>query len=123
MKNRFGGGALLGAAALVSAWLAWPQPPATGQPGRPESIPPPHTVKYFGVASCSAMACHNGNGPEGSERSEFSTWASSDQHAKAYAVLENERSKRIVKNYYYREDKPEAVPATERELCHAGGTL
>ena len=117
MKNRFGGGALLGAAALVSAWFAWPQPPATGQPGRPESIPPPHTVKYFGVASCSAMACHNGNGPEGSERSEFSTWASSDQHAKAYAVLENERSKRIVKNYYYRENKPEAVPATERELC------
>ncbi len=51
-----------------------------------------------GVGSCSAAACHNGNGPQGSKGSEYSTWITVDPHAKAYSVLFDKRSKRIVEN-------------------------
>lgn len=112
MINRVGGPALLGAAVVVSAWLMWSRSPASGQP---EALPAPKPagIRFLGVASCSSMACHHFNGPKGSPRSEYSTWAGHDQHARAYAVLEDERSKRIVRNLCG--DK--AKPATEQDLC------
>jgi Cytochrome c554 and c-prime len=109
---RVGGGVLVGAAVIVSTWLAWPGSSASGQP---EPLPAPQGGKAFfaGAASCSASGCHNANGPQGTERSEFSTWSSWDKHARAYAVLDNDRSKRIVANLYPRSTKR----ATEQELC------
>ncbi len=120
MNKRVGGGALFGAAVVVSAWLAWSRSPAIGQA---EPIPPPRApgaadgAVFNGVASCSSMACHHFNGPKGSERSEYSTWAGWDKHGRAFAVLDNERSRRIVKNFFYNEAEPEKIPATRRELC------
>jgi hypothetical protein len=111
--NRVGGPALLGAAVVVSAWLAWSRSPVSGQP---ETLPAPKSaekVKFLGVASCSSMACHHFNGPKGSPRSEYSTWAGYDQHTRAYAVLEDERSQRIVRNLC----GDNAQPATKQELC------
>ena len=112
MINRVGGPALLGAAVVVSVWLGWSRTPASGQP-EPLPAPKPAGPKYLGVASCASMACHHFNGPQGTPRSEYSTWAGHDQHTKAYAALENERSLRIVRNLYG--DKK--VKATETELC------
>jgi hypothetical protein len=110
--KRVGRGAALGAAVVVGAWLAWPHSPASGQP---ERIPAPRggEVKYNGVASCASMACHHFNGPEASERSEYSTWAAVDKHNRAYAVLEDARSVRIVRNLY----GERARPATQQGLC------
>jgi len=116
--KRVGAGALLGAAVVVGAWLAGPRSPVSGR--QTEPIPGPkgaETVKFSGVASCASMACHHFNGPRGSARSEYSTWAGWDKHAQAYAVLENERSRRIVRNLYHNEANPDKVPATERRLC------
>jgi hypothetical protein len=44
------------------------------------------------------MPCHNAQGPKGTGRSEYTTWASYDPHARAFAVLRNERSARIMRN-------------------------
>jgi len=63
------------------------------------------------------MACHHFNGAKGEARSEYSTWSAWDKHARAYAVLENDRSRRIVHNLYYSEADPDKVPATARRLC------
>lgn len=117
--NRVGGPALLGAAVIVSAWLAWPAAPAATPP---EQLPPPADAgarfKFVGVASCSSMACHNFNGAKGSARSEYSTWSAFDKHARAYAVLGNQQSERIVKNYFaHKESHPEKISATERDEC------
>lgn len=71
-----------------------------------------------GVASCAAAACHNQNGPKGSLRSEYTTWAAYDPHARAYEVLYNDRSRRIMKLL-----KPREEPHPEKEAlclsCHA----
>ena len=118
MIKRVGGGAVLGAAVVVGAWLAWPRSPASGRQAEP--IPAPQggeTAKFFGVASCASMACHHFNGAKGEARSEYSTWSAWDKHARAYAVLENDRSRRIVRNLYYSEADPDKVPATARRLC------
>src|SRR5262249_10382358 len=106
-----------GAVVVVGAWLAWPRSPASGH--QAEQSPAPRgteTAKFFGVASCASMACHHFNGAKGSERSEHSTWSAWDKHARAYAVLENERSHRIVRNLYG-EAGAEKEPATKRKLC------
>jgi hypothetical protein len=107
---------LLGAAVIASAWLAWSRSPAaqSGQPGQAEALPSPQNgASYVGVASCSSMACHHFNGAKGSARSEYSTWAGFDKHARAYAVLEDPRSDRIVKNLY----GTGPGSATKTELC------
>src|SRR6185369_11307888 len=110
--------AVLGAVVIVGAWLAWPRSPASGRQAEP--IPAPQgteTARFFGVASCASMACHHFNGAKGEVRSEYSTWSAWDKHARAYAVLENERSHRIVNNLYYSEADPDKMPATKRKLC------
>lgn len=55
-------------------------------------------ARLTGVASCSAAACHNAGGIQGSARNEYGTWASHDRHAQAYSVLFDERSRRIQNN-------------------------
>ncbi|MBI1916944.1 MAG: hypothetical protein HYS12_19725 [Planctomycetes bacterium] len=118
MIKRVGGGAVLGAAVVVGAWLAWPRSPASGRQAEPIQAPQRgETAKFFGVASCASMACHHFNGAKAEARSEYSTWSAWDKHARAYAVLENDRSRRIVRNLYYSEADPDKVPATARRLC------
>src|SRR4051812_13662241 len=57
-----------------------------------------HPRPALGVSSCAASACHHGNGPAGQVGSEYTTWASSDPHARAYLVLFDERSRAIQDN-------------------------
>jgi hypothetical protein len=111
VRYRFCGRFLL-LAFLVAGFL-WLRAPASGKSTRGDAAPPQTEVKYFGTASCASMACHHFNGPEGSERSEYSTWANGDKHSRAYTVLYDERSERIIKNLR----GPKAPPATEDKLC------
>ncbi len=112
-------------AAAAAACLAWTRSPAAGTPA-----PPPESARpaagdhgwnpsadrdavWVGVAGCSSSSCHHENGPKGSARSEYDTWAGYDKHARAYQVLFNERSGRIARNLYGEGGKP----ATEQPLC------
>lgn len=54
----------------------------------------------LGAPSCASAACHNQNLGKGIAFSEYTTWTGFDPHHKAYAVLFNPRSDRIVKNLY-----------------------
>jgi len=54
----------------------------------------------LGAPSCASAACHNQNLGKGITFSEYTTWTGFDPHHKAYAVLFNPRSDRIVKNLY-----------------------
>jgi hypothetical protein len=68
----------------------------------------------MGAATCSAMGCHNANGPLTRPKgSEYSIWASQDRHTKGYAVLFDKRSETMVRNLY----GTRAKPASETELC------
>jgi hypothetical protein len=102
--------------------LAWPGPGLTRNPAPagktfvlPESAlqPAQSDLQWMGVASCASVACHHANGPKGSWRSEYTTWAGHDKHAQAYRVLYDQRSEMMVRNLYG--DK--AVAATRTELC------
>jgi hypothetical protein len=101
----------LGVALAGVAALAWPRSPVVAL-----DDPPARSARtdlaYMGVATCSSMSCHHKNEGRGKKGSEYSTWAGYDQHAQAFAVLYNERSKRMVRNLYG--DKAEA---TEEKLC------
>lgn len=67
--------------------------------------------KVLGVSSCSAAACHNAPLGPTPKRSEYAHWISRDKHARAYAVLFEERSQRIQAN------RRAAAPAHEDALC------
>lgn len=67
--------------------------------------------KVLGVASCSAAACHNAPLGPTPKRSEYAHWISRDKHARAYAVLFEERSQRIQAN------RRAVAPAHEDALC------
>jgi hypothetical protein len=70
-------------------------------------------VHWLGVGSCSATACHGGDGPAGTRGSEYTAWAACDPHANAFSVLYNERSERIIKNL----NGPKGKPACCDSLC------
>jgi hypothetical protein len=56
---------------------------------------------HLGVQSCAGNNCHGAVQPIGNSRvpqNEYFTWSQKDKHAQAYAVLGNDRSKRIAKN-------------------------
>jgi hypothetical protein len=64
-------------------------------------------MDVLGVGSCSKRACHgsispveptSGQNPPPIRRDEYITWTAKDVHARAYAVLHNERSRAIAKN-------------------------
>ncbi len=64
------------------------------------------------------MACHNGNGPRGALRSEYTTWVAHDQHARAYDVLFNSKSQTIIRNLNRgRPEGDKLRPAHEDKLC------
>jgi hypothetical protein len=75
-------------------------------------------LKWMGAATCSAASCHHENDVPGQPRSEFSTWAGSDPHARAYRVLLTERSDTIARNYTRRDDA-KAINEPICLKCHA----
>jgi hypothetical protein len=108
-------GALAGAAVLaVVAVLSPDAPPVRAAPAAEDHGWAPDTERqWMGVATCASMACHHENGPTGAPRSEYSTWAAEDPHARAFRVLYEARSEGMVKALHGKA----ARPATETELC------
>lgn len=92
------------AAALAVAGFATPREPACqGSP----------------VVSCSSAGCHGG-GEIGKAGSEQSTWASADPHSKAFSILFNDVSQRMIRNL--RTTRPHLKEAHEEPsclVCHA----
>src|SRR5207244_1464367 len=80
---------------LAAAWLG--RRPAEKAAAAPADEPPAAAAKFLflGAGSCAAAACHNGGGPRGAVGSEYTTWVTDDPHARAYAVLFEQRSRRI----------------------------
>src|SRR5687767_4153481 len=70
--------------------------------------------QYLGVATCANSGCHGSTLPLKEARvlqNEYYTWLDTDRHAKAYAVLFNNVSARIVKNMRLKKR------AYEEKLC------
>jgi hypothetical protein len=85
----------LPAAVALAVGLTLSRTPAAAD-AAPAVSPP--GLRYMGTASCSAAACHHGNGPRGEWRSEYTTWAGHDPHARAHEVLFNDQSQTIARN-------------------------
>lgn len=68
--------------------------------------------QWQGVSSCASSACHGG-GKAGSKQSEYTTWITQDPHARAYQVLFNERSRRMVREL----QGPQAPAPQQNALC------
>jgi len=108
-------GALVLLAILASALVAWqaqaqaPDEPLPVAEGSPRML-----LKYQGVSSCTAAACHNAGGADGSKRSEYTTWFQHDRHANAFAVLGGKQSEIIARNLA---SGGKIVPAKENTLC------
>jgi hypothetical protein len=68
---------------------------------RASSDTKPKEPHFMGVASCSAVACHGGDGPSNAltyePGSEYSTWVQNDPHAQAFTVLKNDVSVKMAK--------------------------
>jgi hypothetical protein len=73
-------------------------------------------LRWQGAVSCSSSACHGADGPAGAKRSEYRTWLVHDKHARAYAVLFDDRSKRIEMNLKRIQD-PDAARPESNDLC------
>ena len=97
------GALLLAAAGLVA--LSRGDDAAGPAPTRSVRVAPgdPPCSDFRGAGSCSATACHGSILPSAPEfsavlRNEHTTWVSNDAHSRAYQVLFDKRSDRIVRN-------------------------
>ena len=100
--------ALLALAAPALAQSAAPAPAGAASPAR-----------HLGVQSCDGNNCHGAVEPLPKSRvpqNEYLIWSQKDKHAKAYAVLTDERSKRIAANMGLAQP-PEKSPICLE--CHA----
>jgi hypothetical protein len=103
--------------ATLAIGLAWADPPA--EPTRPVpaatldyKLP---TARFHGHLSCSAAGCHASGDPK-KPGGEYTTWADHDPHFRAYEVLFNDRSRRMIQLLHgNRPGKPQ--PAHEAALC------
>jgi hypothetical protein len=89
-------GARIAAAAAMLGGLA-AAPAGAQDPKTPFAAADTH----LGVTSCAGSTCHGAVEPfKGSNvlQNEYATWQRQDKHARAYAVLLNDRSKRIARN-------------------------
>ncbi len=110
----------LGGLVLLLARAA--SPSAVGQekaqaPQAGDDSPYPLDLQFLGTSSCASMACHNGNGPRGALRSEYTTWVVHDRHARAYDVLFDLKSQTIIKNLNRARTETKLRPAHEEKLC------
>lgn len=101
--------AIAGIALLTLAAPAFAQsaaPPPAAAPAMP--------AKHLGVQSCDGNNCHGAVERLPKSRvpqNEYLIWSQKDKHAKAYAVLTNDRSKRIAMNLGL------AQPAEKSAIC------
>jgi hypothetical protein len=88
--------------------------PPTGVPAEPFGYEFRKDARYVGNLSCASGPCHGGAGLHGG--AEYKMWASGDPHFRAYAVLTNPRSVRMVQLLHG--DKPgRPQPAYEQQRC------
>ncbi len=92
MKRGWRGVILAALLALVPLGVTWAQTP-----------PPPATTDavHLGVASCAGNNCHGAVEPFKTSRvgqNEYLIWSQKDKHSKAFAVLGEERGRRIAAN-------------------------
>ena len=123
MKQRVCGYIVLGATAALGLWSVLPRSYVVAAPlaaGSSYAVLS-QDLQWQGVASCASMACHHGNGPKGSKGSEYTTWITNDPHARAFAVLDDQRSKVIEKNLHKLPSLEAAKPEADRLClsCHA----
>lgn len=103
--------------ASVVAAIAWSAVARTQPPDRfpaPVSSTASGEPKIVGSMSCASASCHGATVPHGTPGGEFSTFSDADPHRRAYSVLFQERSKRMVKLLAGGEP---VVPAHRNELC------
>jgi hypothetical protein len=92
-----GSGVVQPAAAQTSAPAA--TAPAATAPAA--TAPIPSDGVHLGVASCAGNNCHGSIEPYKTSRvaqNEYLIWVQKDRHSKAFAVLREDRSKRIAAN-------------------------
>jgi hypothetical protein len=97
------------ASLMISFSLQAVSLPASGAP-----LPDESPLRSLGVASCAASTCHGAAEPwKGSSvlQTEYHTWLRGDKHARAYAVLLNDRSKAIATKLGLKE------PAHRSAIC------
>ena len=73
--------------------------------------------RYMGVASCAGSSCHGAANMAGAavRQDEYLTWQRKDRHARAYATLRSDRSRRIAVNLGI----ADATAAPACLVCHA----
>ncbi|HVK13672.1 MAG TPA: multiheme c-type cytochrome [Gemmataceae bacterium] len=97
--------------------LAWAAPPT--EPPRPVPVTALDyklpTARFYGQLSCSAASCHASGDPK-RPGGEYTTWTELDPHSRAYEVLFDDRSRRMVQ--LLRGNQPgKPQPAHESGLC------
>lgn len=108
---RLSAGALI--AVVLAFSMAWADRPREESPSTVAySIRP---AKFVGSLSCASASCH-ASGELKSAGGEYTTWSDGDPHAKAYEVLSNERSRRMVTLLHGKKVGTPA-PAYENKLC------
>lgn len=105
----------LASAAVLVAWAIFPELQGADQ-GPAQAAASAKDLRWQGVSSCAATACHHQNGPKGSKGSEYTTWITCDRHAQAWSVLFDDRSRYIQKNLEGLKDLKDAHPE-KNPLC------
>jgi hypothetical protein len=124
----------------LAAWLSAAD--STLAPLAPETISPPRPTtrtaerspesaasiprRYLGVSSCASAACHGGPispDPGAKWRSSYTVWATLDKHSRAFSVLFEPRSKRIVQLLDHLPSVDQAKPYQDERClaCHSAG--
>ncbi|MFO0852133.1 MAG: multiheme c-type cytochrome [Gemmataceae bacterium] len=88
--------AILGTAGVIA--LTGPVRPTTAAPVVQPAGPSIAPARVVGSPSCAAASCHGGDGPKGAAGSEYGTVTAADPHRRAFAVLFQERSERMVRS-------------------------
>jgi cytochrome c554/c'-like protein len=83
-------------AAVVLAFGLTRAEPTAPVPADPFGYQLPKDVHYVGNLSCAAASCHAAGHSAGTAGSEYTTWAGSDPHFRAYDVLKEPRSRKMV---------------------------
>ncbi len=109
---------LVAAAVLSIAGVARAQSPQGEQAAADAR---PHAGTHLGVATCASSLCHGSARPLSArnvQQNEYVTWSHFDPHARAYAVLLEEKGRRIAKHLGLKSaaDSPECL------ACHAEST-
>lgn len=116
MKTRFTCGFVAGSLLVLVSLRSVPSfSAAAAEPSSETGLLPVRDLQWRGVGSCTSSNCHGGDTRDGLRGSEYAVWARLDPHARAFQVLSNERSQRIVRNLADGDERR----APQRPLCLA----